>query len=201
MRPLFGAAAAVALMFSGCVKEISSDERLDRETSGGPASEALDADQLARVNCKDVDEALANAHSESRSEADRVLLYIDLFKSLQKRTEQFDESMRRNPDLSFKEGSQELVKARDLCVEKYADVRVDFDKYVRELVDFAVVDEVRGGATVKVARLDLDVLRKGINALAPADQDLLLQRVANAEKKLGASVPQPAAEGAGGKKR
>ncbi|MEN9799649.1 MAG: hypothetical protein RL653_3346 [Pseudomonadota bacterium] len=200
MRPLFGAAAAFALSLSGCVKEISSDERLDRETAGSAASEALDADQLARVNCKDVDEALANAHSESRSEADRVLLYIELYKSLQKRTEQFDESMRRNPDLSFKEGSQELVKARDLCVEKYADVRMDFDKYVRDLVDFAVVDEVRGGATVKVARLDLEVLRKGINALAPADQDLLLQRVANAEKKLGLSTSQPA-EGAGGKKR
>lgn len=200
MRPLFGAAAAFVLSLSGCVKEISSDERLDRETSGGPASDALDADQLARVNCKDVDEALANAHSESRSEADRVLLYIDLYKSLQKRTEQFDESMRRNPDLSFKEGSQELVKARDLCVEKYADVRVDFDKYVRDLVDFAVVDEVRGGATVKVARLDLEVLRKGINALAPADQDLLLQRVTNAEKKLGMSTSQPS-EGTGGKKR
>jgi hypothetical protein len=200
MRPLFGAAAVIALSLSGCVKEISSDERLERETAGSPSSDALDADQLARVNCKDVDEALANAHSESRSEADRVLLYIDLYKSLQKRSEQFDESMRRNPDLSFKEGSQELVKARDLCVEKYADVRVDFDKYVRDLVDFAVVDEVRGGATVKVARLDLEVLRKGIDALAPADQDLLLQRVANAEKKLGLSTPQPA-EGTGGKKR
>lgn len=199
MRPVLGVAAVLTLSLSGCVKEISSDERLDRETQGGASGEALDADQLSRVNCKDVDEALSSAHSESRSEADRVLLYIDLYKSLQKRTEQFDESMRRNPDLSFKEGSQELVKARDLCVEKYADVRVDFEKYVRELVDFAVVDEVRGGATVKVARLDLDVLRKGISALAPADQDLLLQRVANAERKLGAAAP--GTESAGGKKR
>ena len=71
---------------------------------------------------------------------------------------------------------------------------------MRELVDFAVVDEVRGGATVKVARLDFEVLRKGINALAPADADLLLQRVANAEKKLGVAPP-PAEQPAGGKKR
>jgi len=200
MRTLAGAATALTLALTGCVKEMSSDERLDRETQSGPSSDVMDADALARVNCKDVEEQLGSAKSESRSEADRVLIYVDLFKSLKTRTEQFEESMRRNPDLSFKEGSQEIVKARDLCVEQFADVRVEFDKYVRELVDFAVVDEVRGGATVKVARLDFEVLRKGINALAPADADLLLQRVANAEKKLGIAPP-PSEQPASGKKR
>ena len=200
MRTLAGSATALFLAISGCVKEISSDERLERETQSSLSGDVLDADALARVNCKDVEEQLASAKSESRSEADRVLVYVDLFRSLKTRTEQFEESMRRNPDLSFKEGSQEIVKARDLCVEQFADVRVEFDKYVRELVDFAVVDEVRGGATVKVARLDFEVLRKGINALAPADADLLLQRVSNAERKLGITPPTTE-QSASGKKR
>jgi hypothetical protein len=76
------------------------------------------------------------------------------------------------------------VDAKELCVQQTADVRVEFERYVRDLVKTPVVDEVRGGNTVKVARLDFSTLRMAIETLSPDDKDQLLARVANAEKTI-----------------
>ena len=58
--------------------------------------------------------------------------------------------MARNPDLHYAEGSQKLVAARESCIQQTADVRVEFDTYVRELVDVPTVEELKGGNTVTV---------------------------------------------------
>lgn len=179
---LLALSAAAAL--TGCPKEISSEERLDRETNSKPVSDAPDAEQLAKINCKNIDEELNKARSDSRPETDRVLSYIELYQDLQKKTQTFEEAMARNPDLSYKEGSQEIVQAKDTCVQQTADVRVEFERYVRELVDVPIVDEVKGGATVKVARMDFGTLRQAIDVLAPDDKDQLLSRLASAEKRV-----------------
>jgi hypothetical protein len=61
------------------------------------------------------------------------------------------------------------------------------------------VQEIKGGATVVIARLDFNTLRQAIETLSPDDKEQLLTRVANAEKKVSSvTEAEPAA---GGKRR
>lgn len=182
LKRLVAAAAAVAL--SGCVKEITSEERLERETQSKDPKSAATAEELSRIKCSDTNDTLQKARNDTRPETDRLQTYIELYESLNARRQKFEEAMSRNPDLAYKEGSQELVAAREECVQQSADVKVEFERYVRELVDVPTVQEIRGGSTVVVARLDFTVLRQAIETLNGDDRDALLNRVANAEKKV-----------------
>ena len=71
------------------------------------------------------------------------------------------------------------------------DVRVEFERYVRELVDVPTVQEVKGGNTITVARLDFETLREAIEKLAPDDKEQLLGRVASAERKVETKKETP----------
>jgi hypothetical protein len=183
MRRLLAAATVLSLSTIGCVKEISSEERLDRETQYA-SRDSLDATALAKVNCDDTADALNQARNVNRPETDRVMSYIDLYTSLIKRTTTFEEAMTRNPDLHYTEGSQRLVAAKETCIQQTADVRVEFETYVRELVDVPTVQEIKGGNTVTVARLDFNTLRQAIETLNLDDKETLISRVGNAEKKV-----------------
>jgi hypothetical protein len=179
------AVATVLLLSSaGCVKEISSDERLDRETEFLQARGTPDAAALGKVHCDDTGDALTQARNVNRPETDRVLSYIELYSSLLKRKATFDEAMTRNPDLNYTEGSQKLVAARDNCIQQAADVKVEFETYVRELVSVPTVQEIKGGNTVTVARLDFNTLRQAIDTLNPEDKEQLLARVLATEKQV-----------------
>jgi hypothetical protein len=183
MRTFVIAGALMAL--AGCVKEISSDERLERATAGGgDVKGTSSAADLQRIKCDDTNAELGKARNDSRPETDRVLTYKELFDSLKSRVARFDEAMSRNPDLQFQEGSQDLVSAKENCIQQMADVKVEFETYVRELVNVPTVQEIKGGNTVVVARLDFGVLREAIEALNPDDRDSLLNKVSNAEKKV-----------------
>jgi len=182
MRTFVIAGACLAL--AGCVKEISSEERLERATQGGDMKGTSSAADLAKIKCDDTNSELGKARSDSRPETDRVVSYKELFDSLKIRVARFDEAMSRNPDLQFQEGSQELVSAKENCIQQMADVKVEFETYVRELVNVPTVQEIKGGNTVVVARLDFGVLREAIEALNPDDRDSLLNKVSNAEKKV-----------------
>ena len=197
MQPILRrlAIAALIAMAVGCRKEMSSDERLDRETSSGALEKAAGADDIRKINCKDVEQDLTKARNENRPENERVQHYTELYESLKKKSSAVDEAMTRNPDLAYQEGSQQFVEIKELCVQTTADVRVEFERYVRELVDVPTVQEIKGGSTVTVARLDYQVLRDAIEALSPDDKEQLLSRVANAEKKV-----EPKSEGAGRKR-
>ena len=196
-------ATVLLLSTTGCLKEISSEERLDRETQYASAKNTPDAAALAKLNCEDTTEGLNQARNVNRPETDRVLSYIDLYTSLMKRTATFEEAMTRNPDLHYTEGSQQLVAAKETCIQQTADVKVEFETYVRELVDVPTVQEIKGGNTVTVARLDFNTLRQAIETLALDDKDSLINRVSNAEKKVspapGGEEQQPAS--GGGRKR
>ncbi|HZH79338.1 MAG TPA: hypothetical protein VEY88_25185 [Archangium sp.] len=196
-------ATVLLLSTTGCLKEISSEERLDRETQYASAKNTPDAAALAKLNCEDTTEGLNQARNVNRPETDRVLSYIDLYTSLMKRTATFEEAMTRNPDLHYTEGSQQLVAAKETCIQQTADVKVEFETYVRELVDVPTVQEIKGGNTVTVARLDFNTLRQAIETLALDDKDSLINRVSNAEKKVspapGGEEEQPAS--GGGRKR
>jgi hypothetical protein len=192
------AGAAVVLLSFGCVKEISSDDRLERESAGGDVREAITASDLKAVRCDDLSNELKKARDENRNETDRVQDYSDLYKSLVERSAKFDEAMTRNPDLAYKEGSQEIVAAKDTCIKQTADVKVEFESYIRELVSMPTVSDVKSGTPVTVARLDFNTLRSAIEILAPDDREALLTKVGNAEKKIEVK-PDPNRKKAGGK--
>lgn len=177
-------ALVLILVSSGCVKEISSEDRLEKESTGTDVREAITASDLKAVRCDDLSNELKKARDENRNETDRVQDYADLYKSLVERSAKFEEAMTRNPDLAYKEGSQEIVAAKDTCVKQTADVKVEFESYVRELVSMPTVSDVKSGTPVTVARLDFNTLRSAIEVLAPDDREALLTKVANAEKKI-----------------
>lgn len=172
------------LLLTACTHEVTSDERLERETKQANMKEAITASDLQKLRCDDVNQELAKARNENRPETDRVGSYQDLFESLKGRTAKFDEAMTRNPDLAYQEGSQELVSAREQCIQQTADVKFEFERYIRELVEVPTVQEIKGGTTVTVARLDFGTLKSAIESLNPDDRDQLLNRVSNAEKKV-----------------
>jgi|APLak6261679142_1056127.scaffolds.fasta_scaffold00058_3 hypothetical protein len=170
------------LLFTGCVKEISSDERLERETRRSEALKSSTADDLMGMKCDDITSELSKARDDSAPEDKRLAIYSELFDKVKERTTRFDEALSRNPDLAYQEGSQQIIAARDGCVQSSADVRLDFEGLVRELVNLPVVDDIRDGKPVKAARLSFESLRSAIEKLNLDDKDSLLTRLANAEK-------------------
>jgi hypothetical protein len=199
-------ATVLLLSATGCVKEISSEERLDRESPSLGRDNTPDAAALSRVHCDDTGDALNQARNVNRPETDRVMSYIDLYTSLMKRNATFEEAMNRNPDLNYTEGSEKLVAARENCIQQTADVRVEFEVYVRELVEVPTVQEVKGGNTVTVARLDFNTLRQAIETLNPDDKEALMGRVLTAEKRVAPAAAKaeeepPAATPASGSGR
>ncbi len=188
--------ATCVVLMAGCTHEMTSDERLERETTHRDLKDAITASDLQKLKCDDVTQELTKARNENRPETERVGAYMDLYESLKGRTAKFDEAMTRNPDLAYQEGSQELVAAKEQCVQQTADVRLEFERYVRELVEMPTVQEIKGGTTVTVARLDFGTLKSAIESLNPDDRDQLLNRVSNAEKKVEVKT-EPRKKGGG----
>ena len=179
-----------ACIFFSCVKEITSDERLERATEQNDLKATAGAKDLAKIRCDDTEADLGKARNDGRPETDRLIAYKDLFESLRGRVNRIEEAMSRNPDLQFQEGSQQLVATKEMCVQKLADVKVEFETFVRELVNVPTVQEIKGGNTVVVARLDFGALREAVDSLAPDDRDALLVRIANAERKVEVKAEQ-----------
>ena len=152
------AALSTALLFTSCVKEITSDERLERETKSSEALNSSTAGDLKKMKCDDITSELSKARDDTAPEEKRLSIYTDLFDRVKDRTSKFEEALSRNPDLAYQEGSQELISAKEQCIQQVADVRLEFERYVRELVDVPTVQEIKGGATVVVARLDFEGL-------------------------------------------
>lgn len=190
------------LSSSGCVKEITSDERLERDTRSVAVKDAPGVEALSKLTCDDTSAPLNKARDVNRPESDRLVDYVNLYSSLKDRTHTFEEAMARNPDLSYREGSQNLVNAKDTCIQQTADVRVEFETYLRELVDVPTVQEIKGGNTVTVARLDFGTLKKAIETLDPDDRESLVQRVNAAEKRVSTTAaPAEDSTPSGGKRR
>ncbi|MDY7231134.1 hypothetical protein [Hyalangium rubrum] len=197
------AAAALLLSATGCLpKDVPSEERLDRETSTLSMKDTPQAGELEKLNCENTADDLTKARNVNRPETERLMDYVTLYDSLRKRTQTFEEAMTRNPDLQYREGAVNIVAAKDTCIQQTADVRVEFENYMRELVEVPTVQEIKGGNTVTIARLDFNALRQAIETLSPDDKEQLLNRVASAEKKVStAKAPEEEPAGAGGKRR
>lgn len=178
--------AAGALLFVGCVKEISSDERLERETARSDALRSAAAGELSKLKCDEFKDDVLKARDDAQSEETRLGIYTRVYEQLKVRTARFDEAIARNPDLAYQEGSQDIVAGREGCIQQTADVKNDFETLVREIMLMPTVDEIKGGTTVKVARLNFDVLRAAIDKLEPDDRDGMLSKLTNAEKQVEA---------------
>ena len=177
-------ALCVAALLGGCPKEISSEERLERETARGEAGKTASAEQLGKMKCDDVGADLNKARDDKASEEARLSAYVDLYERLKSRSQKFEEAMSRNPDLAYQEGTQDLVQAREGCVQATADVRLELESLVREIMQLLIVKDVRSGQEVKVARLNFESLRSAIEKLELDDRDALLQKISNAEKEV-----------------
>ncbi|MBL8922481.1 MAG: hypothetical protein JNJ54_26760 [Myxococcaceae bacterium] len=181
-RPLTVLCALTLL--SACVKEITSDERLERETARSDALKTNTAAELSKITCDALNDDLAKARDGARTEEERLTVFADVYERLKNRSSRFDEAMSRNPDLAYQEGSQRLVDAREACIQMTADVRVEFESLIREIMQVLVVDEVKGGQTVKAARLDFAPLRAAIEKLELDDRESLQNKISNAEKQV-----------------
>ena len=152
---------------------------------GLPAFRLQEPRGAAQAVREDTEQALEQARNFNRPETDRMLGYIELYRSLRQRTQAYEQAMACNPDLSYREEARPLVAAQETCVRQLADVQVEFEAYVRELVAVPTAQDIKGGNTVTVARLDFATLRQAIRVLAPDDAEALLARVEGAEQRLG----------------
>lgn len=173
-----------ALSLCACVKEISSDERLDRETARSNASRSNTAAELGKIKCDELNADLGKARDGVRTEEERLSTFTDVYERLKSRSARFDEAMSRNPDLAYQEGTEDLVNARESCIQMTADVRVELEGLVREIMQVLLVDEIKGGQTVKVARLDFAPLRTAIEKLDLDDREAMQTKITNAEKQV-----------------
>ncbi len=169
---------------AGCVKEVPSDERLDRATRSTDAAKSKDFGELLRLKCEELQPAWAKLRDEA-SEERQLGGYLDLFAELASRSGEYDRATSRNPDLLYHTDSQQLVDARDQCVQMTADVRVELETKLRDIVSLPVIDDIRGNRPVKVARLNLDKVREAIEKLELEDREELLRKLSTAEKQLG----------------
>lgn len=193
MRPLAAAPAAFALLLLlGCVRELSSEERLDRDTNQGPLKQPISVADLGKISCASAAEEVARARNVDRDETARLMAYTELYRSIKDKVAKFEEAMSRDPDIRYQDSAKSVVDAHETCVQQQADVRLEMETFVRELVQVPIVEEVKGGSTFPVARLDFNTLRLAIEALSPDDKDALLVKIASAEKKV---EQQPQTEG------
>lgn len=181
---LLGALAATSLLSAGCVKDLPSEERLDRATADIKVTPGIPPEELAKISCEDAPEELAAARDVNRPETERLQKYMKLYESLKKRTETFEDAFARNPDLSYDASSARFVTARDICVAQTADVKVEFETYTRELVEVPTVQEIKGGSAITIARLDFDTLRNAIELLALDDREAMFNKLASTEKRI-----------------
>ncbi len=165
----------------------SGDSRLDSAVAN--KGEGTDSDkqtlQTAQQGCSDVADKLRLARSDDRPEAERLKMYADLYADLKNRVTVLEDGLQRNPDLKYREGGGKIQESLDQCNQTYADVKNEFEKFLREIVELPIVQDVKGSTRVNVARMDFGVVRDAIDVLNPDDKDQLIAKIEAAEKKVG----------------
>ncbi len=193
MRPTrFAAAALSSLLGASCAHSAygpSSDQRLEDSTTAKRSTEGAD---VASVKCSDLIPRLREAKSEEKPEGERLSIMTELFASAKDRQSKLEQAISRNPDLIYLSDGENIKANRDECQTFFADVRSDLDRFVREISEMPVIQEVQGSRTVSVARIDYSLVRTALEALAPDDKDALTARIDNAEKKVGTAKPAKA---------
>jgi hypothetical protein len=71
-KRIVAALSAAFLFAAGCAHEISSDERLDRETRRSDSMKSATADDLVKMRCDDITSELSKARDDSAPEEKRM---------------------------------------------------------------------------------------------------------------------------------
>ena len=191
MRPTAVMSVLLTLL-PGCAHELSPEERLDRATqSARPHSGGSSSGDVVKMRCNDAPAALARARLDNQSETARLVAYNTLYVSLKLRSTSLESALRSNPDLVYQTDA-EVVTARDLCAQQTAEVRGELERFVRDLIDNPTSQDVKGGVSITVARVDFEALRKSAGALGTDDHDLMLARINAAERRVKSAAPVPA---------
>lgn len=203
---LFSLVALCAASLVGCAHEAygpSADQRLESSLSEGASSEGADA---ASIKCSDLKDKFNQSRDSEVPEGERMQKMTEVFTASRDRWQKLDDAVSKNPDLLYSPSADAIKANLDECRSFFAEVRSDFDRFIRDVCDLAVIKDV--SSSKDVARIDLGVLRSAIVALDPDDKDVLIGRVENAERKTGYKAapppkkeePKPAPE-KGGKKK
>ncbi len=184
--------ASSSLLLAGCAHEITVEERLDNATADiAPAKPLPSSRELGNIRCTDTEAELAKARNTDRSENDRLQTYSDLYSNLKSKAQMLQEALSRNPDLSYENDAEKIRANRDLCAQQSTDVRIEFDRDVRDLVDNPFTQDVRGGRQISIARVSFTTLRKAILILDPEDREVMMAKVSSAEKRVESKSASP----------
>jgi len=186
--------AVMALSIQACQKGISNEERMARTTYKTDLDKLVASNEFAELRCDDAASTLAKARDETQPEGERLKTYVDLYLSLKDRKNRLDAAVARNPDLAYQEGAQAISARQDLCLRQVTDVRIETERFIRDLVDMPTFQEIKGGNIVVVSRVDFVILRRAIEAVELDGKQELLRAVDNAEQTIGpvAAPPAPA---------
>lgn len=188
MRTPSFAALLAALAAASCAHSAygpSSDQRLEDATSSKMSTEGAD---VATIRCADLIPRAQESKSEEKPEADRLNIKAEVFTAARERHTKLDDAVTRNPDLIYSPNGDTIKANRDECQSFFADARSDLDRFVREVCEPLLIQDISGKT---VARLDFSVIRNALEALGPEDKDVLLAKVEAAERKVGAAKPAP----------
>ena len=150
--------------------------------------EALDPQALAQISCY-TKERIGEVHGLRGGDRERLAAYLELFTSVQNRSDTLQEAVTLNPDFIYRDEYRVIMDAHEYCKEQAEGVREEFERYTRELIQTPTVQEMKKGKPQTLARVDFALLRDAVNALAPEDQGALLTRVEEAEQRVQASMP------------
>lgn len=175
--------AVCAVCLLGCSHAAygpSSDQRLETSLSESASKEGAD---VASLKCSDLKGKFDQSRDSEVPEGERMQKMTEVFAGAKDRWIKLDEAVSKNPDLLYGEAADTIKSNLDECRSFYAEVRSDFDRFIRDVCDLPVIKDV--ASAKDVARLDLAVLRGAIVSLDPDDKDILIGRVETAERKTG----------------
>jgi len=181
--PFLVAVALCGIALVGCSHAAygpSSDQRLESSLSEGISTEGAD---VANLKCSDLKDKFFQSRDSEVPEGERMQKRTDVFKGSKERWQKLDDAVSKNPDLLYSPSADSIKSNLDECRSFYAEVRSDFDRFIRDVCDLPVIKDV--ASSKDVARIDLGVLRSAIVALDPDDKDVLIGRVESAEKRTG----------------
>lgn len=187
MRKIVAFIAALAsFSFIGCSTHSAygpdSDARLE-EGMSPTSKESADASKLLAMNCDEHAKRLSGLSVES-DETKKLKGLGVIYLSAKDTYEKLDAAASSHTDLLYgKEGDKikgNLATCRDTASTAY----IAFDRFVRELVDMPVVQEMKNRKMVNVARVDFKLLREAITKLDATDKELLNNRITAMESSI-----------------
>lgn len=192
MRTIAGLLGLFALMsLTACAAHSAygpdGDERLDEGASPSKSGGSIDANALMTLNCKDQDRALAAANIEA-DEKKKLITLGNAYQAAKTNFTKLDEAASSQTDLLYGKEGEQIKMNLDGCRDTSASAYSAFDRFVRELIDMPVVQEMSDKRMINAARVDFATLRTAIDKLGATDKEVLLNKLSMVEPSLGQEI-------------